>query len=271
VAAAWLKPVAEFYRGRPRPTAISTHHGFAAAAWLRHETDRVSGRVRTRRLLTKTLVPDEPISVGTAADTPVDFNYDGRFKGLIPMRQALAESRNAVAIWITEQRSDRRVLRTARRLGIRTPLRRYATTALGASEVNLLELATAYRTIASGVLVEPYVIKEITRESGDVVDGREHRSLPIAMADGALALIQEGLRGVVRIPAGTAHALDSQGFPIAVLGKSVRRATSEMHCSWARRTASTASRSPSGSASTTVVRSAPVKPAGEWHCRCSRS
>jgi penicillin-binding protein 1A len=169
----------------------------------------------------ETLVPDEPISVVNGSPNAPKWisNYDGRFKGLIPMRQALAESRNAVAIWITEQIGIDAVLRTARRLGIRTPLHRYATTALGASEVNLLELATAYRTIASGVLVEPYVIKEITRDSGDVVDGREHRSLPIAMADGALALIQEGLRGVVRIPAGTAHALDSQGFPIAVMGK----------------------------------------------------
>jgi penicillin-binding protein 1A len=39
------------------------------------------------------------------------------------------------------------------------------------------------------------------------------------MGDGALSLIQEGLRGVVRIPTGTAHALDSRRFPIAVMGK----------------------------------------------------
>jgi penicillin-binding protein 1A len=37
--------------------------------------------------------------------------------------------------------------------------------------------------------------------------------------DGSLALIQEGLRGVVRLPTGTAHALDVRGFPIAVMGK----------------------------------------------------
>jgi membrane carboxypeptidase/penicillin-binding protein len=34
-----------------------------------------------------------------------------------------------------------------------------------------------------------------------------------------LALIQEGLRGVVRIPSGTAHALDARSFPIPVMGK----------------------------------------------------
>ena len=37
--------------------------------------------------------------------------------------------------------------------------------------------------------------------------------------DEALLLIQEGLRGVVRMPTGTAHALDSSSFPIAVMGK----------------------------------------------------
>lgn len=45
------------------------------------------------------------------------------------------------------------------------------------------------------------------------------RSLPIAIDGWTLSLIQEGLRGVVRIPAGAAHALDAQGFPIAVMGK----------------------------------------------------
>jgi hypothetical protein len=37
--------------------------------------------------------------------------------------------------------------------------------------------------------------------------------------DAALLLIQEGLRGVVRLPGGTAHALASSAFPIAVMGK----------------------------------------------------
>jgi penicillin-binding protein 1A len=169
----------------------------------------------------ETLVPDEPISVpnGSARDPKWISNYDGVFKGPIPIREALAESRNAVAIWITQQIGINAVLRTARRLGIQTPLQRYATTALGASEVNLLELATAYRTIASGVLAQPYVIRRIVRDSGEVLGEHEHHSLPIAIADGALSLIQEGLRGVVRIPTGTAHALDSRGFPIAVMGK----------------------------------------------------
>jgi penicillin-binding protein 1A len=98
-------------------------------------------------------------------------------------------------------------------------LQPYATTALGASEVNLLELANAYRTMASGILAEPYVIRKIVRDSVEVAEDEEHGRSTVDIDDSALSLIQEGLRGVVRIPAGTAHALDSSVFPIAVMGK----------------------------------------------------
>jgi penicillin-binding protein 1A len=169
----------------------------------------------------ETLVPDEPISVPNGG---VDIrkwisNYDGRFKGPIPIRQALAESRNAVAIWMTEQVGIDSVLRTARRLGVQTRLHRYATTALGASEMSLLELATAYRTMASGVLAQPYVIRQVVRGSGEVVPGPRRTGDAVALEERTLALIQEGLRGVVRIPGGTAHALNSRAFPIPVMGK----------------------------------------------------
>ena len=169
----------------------------------------------------ETLVPDEPIAVsnGTAMPPKWIANYDGRFKGLIPVREALAESRNAVAIWITSQIGIDAVIRTARSLGVETPLQRYPTTALGASEVNLLELATAYRTIASGVVAQPHVIRRIVRDARDVPPGKTRLVRPAPVDAQALALIQEGLRGVVRMPTGTAHALDSRNFPLSVFGK----------------------------------------------------
>jgi len=169
----------------------------------------------------ETVVPDEPISVANGQEQDLKWisNYDGEFEGMIPLRMALAESRNAVAIWITGQIGVSSVLETARSLGIRTPLRPYVTTALGASEVTLLELANAYRTIASGILTQPYVICKIVRNSDEVMADSGHESSPMAVDSDALSLIQEGLRSVVRIPTGTAHALDSPGFPIAVMGK----------------------------------------------------
>jgi penicillin-binding protein 1A len=139
---------------------------------------------------------------------------------MIPLREALAESRNAAAVWITQQIGIESVLWTARSLGVRTPLHPYATTALGASEMNLLELANAYRTMASGIFAKPYVIRKIVRDSGEVVAENDHSEPPVAAVGlYALELIQEGLRGIVRMPTGTAHALDASFFPIPVMGK----------------------------------------------------
>jgi penicillin-binding protein 1A len=167
-----------------------------------------------------TPVPDEPISVPTSRDQPLKWisNFDNQFKGIIPVRQALAESRNAVAIWIVQQIGIDSVLRTARDLGIRTSLHPYETTALGASEVTLLELANAYRMMASSIPAEPYVIARI-EENGKVIYTHRVHCCPISENSLELSMIQEGLRGVVRLPSGTAHALDTGSFPIPVMGK----------------------------------------------------
>jgi len=166
-----------------------------------------------------TTVPDEPIEVplGDGSGTKWIANYDNQFKGPIPMRQALAESRNTVAVWLTREIGVRSVIRTARQMGIRTTLQPYMSTALGASEVRLLELADVYRAIASGVLAEPYVIDRVTDVSGE---GLYEASRGARVLNSAgLRRIQEGLRGVVRIPGGTANALNRRDFPVPVMGK----------------------------------------------------
>ncbi len=176
---------------------------------------------RFRNFTLDTLVPDEPISVPDGRPDVRKWiaNYDGQFKGLMPMRIAFAESRNAVAMWITEQVGIDHVIRTARSVGVRTPLKRYATTALGASEVTLLELASAYRTLASGQHAVPHVLQRVVLRTGEVV-GEWQPGTPAPREDAhALSLIQEAMRGVVRLPSGTAHRLDARAFPIAVMGK----------------------------------------------------
>jgi penicillin-binding protein 1A len=166
-----------------------------------------------------TTVPDEPIEVplGGGGGTRQIANYDNQFKGPIPVRQALAESRNAVAVWITREIGVDTVIRTAHEMGIRSPLQPYLSTALGASEVRLLELADAYRAIASGVLAEPYVIDRVTGAAGEGLYEAPRKVREVRTA--ALRAIQEGLRGVVRLPDGTAHSLDGGGFPVPVMGK----------------------------------------------------
>ena len=122
-----------------------------------------------------------------------------------------------MAVWITREIGLDQVIRTARELGIRSPLQPYISTSLGASEVRLLELANAYRAMASGVMAEPHVVARVTDASGEVLYRPARPAGEIGPA--GLRQIQEGLRGVVRIPGGTANALNRRDFPVPVMGK----------------------------------------------------
>jgi penicillin-binding protein 1A len=164
-------------------------------------------------------VLDEPIEVpsGDGGEDKWVANYDGRYLGPIPARRALAESRNTVAVRLASGDGLDQMVRAARELGITTPLHRYASTALGASEVRLVELAGAYRALASGVLATPHVIDRVIAPSGAVLYDAPRPTGRVGAS--GLVQIQEGLRGVVRIPGGTAHVLDRADFPIPVMGK----------------------------------------------------
>jgi membrane carboxypeptidase/penicillin-binding protein len=167
-------------------------------------------------------VEDGPTVVPMGGGRPPKWidNYDGEFKGVIPIRLALAESRNCATLWITERVGLAQVLETAQALGIRSKLQPYITTALGASEVNLLELANLYRGLASGLRSEPYIVERVTDAAGqNLLYAHYTLAEPLGLPPGALESIQEGLRSVVRLPTGTAHALNEARVPIPVMGK----------------------------------------------------
>lgn len=109
------------------------------------------------------------------------------------------------------------VLQTARDIGMGESLLPYLSTALGASEVTLLELANVYRALATGIIARPRVVTTLTDRHGSTLyrapDVTRRLDIP------ELPLIQEGLRGVVRLPGGTGRALDNRSFRVPVLGK----------------------------------------------------
>jgi penicillin-binding protein 1A len=97
-------------------------------------------------------------------------NFDGRYKGAVTLREALARSINTVAVRLAMTVGVRRAADTAHRLGIASELRPDATLALGTSEVTLLELTGAYGALASGGrLVQPHVVRRVKSGSGRVL------------------------------------------------------------------------------------------------------
>ena len=164
-------------------------------------------------------VPDEPIEV-PLGDGGVKWiaNYDNQFKGPIPVRQALAESRNAVAVWITREIGVSAVIRTARQMGIRSPAATLPVN--GPRGVGGAVAGTGGR-LSSHRLRPPRgtVRRRSRRRTRPVTPSTWRRGRPQAIASAALHEIQEGLRGVVRLPGGTAYSLSAGDFPVPVMGK----------------------------------------------------
>lgn len=119
--------------------------------------------------------PDDVVN-----DGPVDIHgwkptdYEGHFKGQIPLIEAFAESSNSVAAQLTAEVGAKDVARTARRLGIASPLMEVSSLALGTSGVTPLELTGAYASFANGGDgVQPFGVLRIKARSGKVLYERK--------------------------------------------------------------------------------------------------
>ena len=117
-----------------------------------------------------------PITVSTP---PVDGcyhpqNFDGKFKGPISMRSALAESRNVPAVKTLYLAGIDDVVKTAHELGITTlqdPKEIGLSLVLGGGEVKLLDMTSAYSVFANSGTRNPAVgILEIKDKSGKIIE-----------------------------------------------------------------------------------------------------
>ncbi len=102
---------------------------------------------------------DSPITVnvpGSGKWTPK--NYSNRYTGQpVTMIRALQNSTNTVAVELSERAGREKVFKFAQNLGIQSPIAPGPSSALGASEVTLLELTDAYAGILNGARhVVPY-------------------------------------------------------------------------------------------------------------------
>ncbi|WP_162301401.1 transglycosylase domain-containing protein [Cognatilysobacter segetis] len=93
-----------------------------------------------------TLIDDAPLKLGTWSPS----NYDGRYAGPIPLRDAFARSSNVAAVRLAQQVGPHSVVQAARDLGVASPLGTDPSIALGTYEVTLLELTSAYAAFAQG-------------------------------------------------------------------------------------------------------------------------
>lgn len=99
-------------------------------------------------------------------------NYDGKYRGSVTMKTAVALSLNLAAINTADKVGVKNVIKYAQAMGIHSKLEPYLPIAIGGVPgVHPIEMASAYCTFANdGVHVEPIAITRVTNSRGEVIE-----------------------------------------------------------------------------------------------------
>ncbi len=174
------------------------------------------------------LLIDSPVEYRNPAtgDTWKPRNFSGKFHGPVTLRRALEESINVATVKLLERVGPKRVVEHAKAMGIQSPIYPYLSMALGAFEVNLLEITGAYGVFATGGLrAEPMAIVSVTDREGRLLEERSPRVYRVLKPETAY-LLTYLLRGVIQRGTGSG-ARDLGG---AVAGKT--GTTDEFRDAW---------------------------------------
>ncbi len=172
-----------------------------------------------RGLTPTTILVDEPTSFDAGAGQPPyqPRNYDRKFGGSMTLRHALEQSRNIPSVKVIEMLGPNQVASYARKFGFAQEFRPFLSMALGAQEVTLLELTSAFSAFPNhGIRMQPFLVQAITDREGALLEEARPQPKDAIRADTAYVMTNL-LRGVVQ--RGTAASAQSLDWPLA--GKTV--------------------------------------------------
>jgi len=119
------------------------------------------------------ILVDAPICLGNWCPQ----NYSHSFSGSMTMTQAITKSINVIPVRLSVALGDgnpkigrAKIIQTAQRMGIRTPLPDSSSLPIGAAEVTILDHTAAYATFPNmGKAVTPHAVIEVRSGNGEVV------------------------------------------------------------------------------------------------------
>jgi penicillin-binding protein 1A len=138
-------------------------------------------------------------------------NHHEIYHGTVTLKKALALSLNAATVSLAKKVKIKSVIETAETIGIRSKIHPFYPSALGASELSLMELVYAFAAFARGNRIEPMCIDRIIdREKLALVEPSGVREKVID--DKVLANLKRMLRAVI---------LNGTGIKARSLGRKV--------------------------------------------------
>jgi penicillin-binding protein 1C len=152
-----------------------------------------------KQLTAASLLDDSPVDISTNSGLYIPQNYDREFKGYVSARTSLASSLNVPAVRTLMLVGLERFHERLRALGLDslTESADYYgySLALGSAEVSLLELANAYRTLASGGLYgRPGMLPRAAEPRGRLLDARAAFITSDILSDRAARSVTFGLK-----------------------------------------------------------------------------
>lgn len=165
-----------------------------------------------------TTVQDLPIEITDSLGEIWSPANDRGFAGTVTLRRALMRSSNAATVRLAQEVGAPRIIATARRLGIQSPLDAVPSLPLGSFEVTPLELAAAYAPFANGGMrVRPTLVTSITAPDGTLLWEAPAPVIGRALGPQDIYLVRSMLRSVV--DRGTGYTVRDLGVRGPVAGK----------------------------------------------------
>ncbi len=125
-------------------------------------------------------------------------NSDGKYGGMLTLKEALAESVNSVSAYLMKQFGPKPMIEIARKMGITSPIDEVPSICLGTPDVSLFEMCGAYGTFANkGVWTEPIYITRIEDKNGMVLQEFVPRKVE-AISEETAYLMLNLMQGVVQ-------------------------------------------------------------------------
>ncbi len=160
---------------------------------------------------TATMIQDAPIvyeQKNRDEETWKPKNYEGKFHGDTLLRTGIVRSMNVVTIKILQEIGLNYVAAYARKLGIRSPLARNLSMALGASDVTLQELLGAYSIFASGGrVIPPFFITKVVDRDGQVLFRQDVSDNDVSLREELDLLARQNLHSIAPHPHVTVSTL----------------------------------------------------------------
>jgi penicillin-binding protein 1A len=131
-------------------------------------------------------------------------NSEGSGAGFVPLDEALVRSINGVYARLGLQLGPGTIATQASLMGVRTELPNYPSIALGSAQVSVLDIATAYATLANyGTAIEPTTIRRIELADGSILEPNQKR-VEGAMSPGNAYLLTKVMEQVIMRGTGVA-------------------------------------------------------------------